>query len=200
MLLDPLGGTASRYEDENYHVPAVENYPALLVRGDLRCRMNSTLLGEGTGLNFNPPGNPYPWPSGVTDSDTTDTYPNEIRGLIYISGDFQIQTAATLGQVVVGGSITYKNGDYSLNYNPLYYSNPPPGFSLIKMVPARGAGGKSRTESPRKSMDRTTGKPGPTALRCAGARRPHRPRWKQHAGELVTPYGDRMVHKSRTPI
>ena len=37
-----------------------------------------------------------------------------------------------------------------------------------------------------------------TALWCAGARRHHRPRWKQYAGELVTPYGDRIVHQSRT--
>ena len=98
--------------------------------------------GRRPGIELQSPRAPYPWPSGVTDSDTTDTYPAEIRGLIYISGNFQTQTASTLGQVVVGGSITYKNGDYSLNYNPLYYSNPPPGFSLIKMVPHPVAGGK----------------------------------------------------------
>ena len=28
--------------------------------------------------------------------------------------------------------------------------------------------------------------------------RHHRPRWKQHFGELVTPDGDRLIHKSRT--
>lgn len=139
VLLEPMGGTSSYYQNQNLHVPAVENYPALLVRGDFSCRMNTSLLTEGSGLNFNPPGTPYPWPSGSTDSDTTDSYPNEIRGLIYVSGNFQTQTAATLGQVVVGGVITHMNGSYTLNYNPLYYSNPPPGFSLIRMLPAPGS-------------------------------------------------------------
>ena len=64
--------------------------------------MNNSNLGETTGLNFNPSGatsTPYPWPSGVTDTDTTDSYPNQVRGLIYCTGSFQTQTYADLGQL-----------------------------------------------------------------------------------------------------
>ena len=47
-------------------------------------------------------------------------------------------------------------------------------------------------------MDRTTGKPGPTALWCAGLAVRSRPRWKQHSGELVTPYGNRVAQIAHT--
>ena len=50
------------------------------------------------------------------------------------------------------------------------------------------------------NMDRTAGKPGPTALWCACARCHSHARWKQHTGELVTPYGHVMLHESRTPV
>jgi hypothetical protein len=116
----------------------VANFPALLVKGDFSLRTNANALAESAGLNFNPSGTPYPYPSGASDADTSDSYPNQIDGLIYISGNFQTQTAATLGQVIVNGTIAHQNGSLALNNKPTYFSSPPPGFYSIKMVPSSG--------------------------------------------------------------
>lgn len=110
--------------------PAVENYPVLLVHGNLSINLDPTgadlLEGDKTG-NFNPPGTPY---DGVEDSDTTDSYPSLITGLIYVSGDISTEArVAVEGVVVIGNSLIVTTGaTVDLKYESIYYDSPPPGF------------------------------------------------------------------------
>lgn len=139
VILNPLGSAGSFYDEQNFHVPAISNFPAILVKGDFAFKTNATALTETIGVNFNPAGTPYPYPSGIADIDTTDSYPNQVEGLIYVSGNLQTQSSPNLGQVVVQGSISHISGSLSLNNNPVYYSNPPPGFCTFKMTTSPGS-------------------------------------------------------------
>jgi len=70
--------------------PPQPDRPTLLVR----CLGTSATLNiDGTAselaesapaANFNPPGTPYPWPSGTTDSDFADSYPSLFTGLLHV--------------------------------------------------------------------------------------------------------------------
>ena len=67
------------------------NFPVLLVEGNLTIKCTSadlTLSESANGKNYNPLGAPY---EGAWDEDTTDTYPNEIRGLIHVKGTLSLQ-------------------------------------------------------------------------------------------------------------
>ena len=83
-----------------------------------------------------PPGTatPYPWGSANYDNDTSDSYPSEIKGLVYVSGNLNQTPASAMGMLVTGGTAALTAP--TLSFNPIYYSNPPPGFYTIKMVPA----------------------------------------------------------------
>lgn len=140
VLLNPSAGGTTLYKTQNYHVPAVPNYPSLMVRGDFQVQLTTSDLLESTlKVNFNPVNNPYPWGGGTTDTDTTDVYPNRIEGLVYVSGNMWTQTNAAVGMLIVGGAITHQNGSLNLTYNPVYYHNPPHGFYTLKMVSSPGS-------------------------------------------------------------
>lgn len=132
-----MGGGASNFKTKMNAAPAVANYPTLMVKGDFSFRMNSVALAEASGLNFNPPGTPYPYPSGASDSDVVDSYPCQVSGLLYVSGNLDTQTQLTTGQTVVSGAITHIGG-LTLGYNSTFFSNPPPGFYSLKMIPSPG--------------------------------------------------------------
>jgi hypothetical protein len=130
------GGASSAIMGEVNWEPAVANYPALLVGGNMRFQMNGGgMLQEAVvGVNYNPPGTPY---EDAEDGDTVDTYPSVIRGLVYISGDVVMQTSPVFeGVVVVGNTLsTMSSPVLSLTYQPTFLNNPPPGFGgLPKMV------------------------------------------------------------------
>lgn len=137
VLLNPMGGGASNFKTKMNVAPAVANYPSFMVKGDFTFKMNATSLVEGAGLNFNPPGTPYPYPSGTADSDAVDSYPCEVSGLVYVSGNLETQTQLTLGQAVAGGTISHIGG-LTLGYDPTFFANPAPGFYTLKMLPSPG--------------------------------------------------------------
>lgn len=124
---------------------AVGNYPALLVDGSVEMRHYDLDIDEAAlGVNFNPAGAPY---SGSADTDTSDKYPSEIKGLVYCSGTFTL--AIDLGQsairgVVVADSIT-ANSPLKLNYRDMYIGYPPPGFG--KGNPMKVSPGSWRREA-----------------------------------------------------
>ena len=108
--------------------PAVGNYPALMVQGNVDFYVNSgNLLEEGPPLkfNFNPVGTPY---LGVQDGDTADTYPVVIKGLVYVSGAVNTWQSPDFRGVVVVGGVLSATGDMSLTYQQTFLNNPPPGF------------------------------------------------------------------------
>ena len=129
VIINP--GANSVIEGEISWEPAVANYPALLIQGgwfDLATQ--DTPLDEAArGVNFNPAGSPY---QGSTDSDQTDSYPSLIKGIVYVSGDATVRANhLQIDGVFITGDQLKVNSEQSLTvtYDPLYMSNPPPGFS-----------------------------------------------------------------------
>ena len=60
--------------------PAIANYPALLVASNLSFSTTSAGLSESTyGVNFNPPGTPYPYNGGTSNNTQTDGFPSLIN-------------------------------------------------------------------------------------------------------------------------
>jgi hypothetical protein len=116
--------------------PAVANLPALMVQGSIALTYNMATLGESAGVNFNPPGAPY---LGVADTDTGDTYPSRINGLVYISGNMTSTNHPYIdGGLIVNGTLN-SDTDLEVMYRSTYFDDPPPGFtapSKMKLSPA----------------------------------------------------------------
>ena len=125
--------------------PAAINYPILMTTGKLAIHLSSSALSETyLNVNFNPTGAPYPYLAGqgtFTNSTTGDSYPSSLNGLIYAGSDMTIDTATTIdGAVVSAGQIQVNSTSLNLQYNNIYYNNPPPGFDIatIQMQPVPG--------------------------------------------------------------
>ncbi|MBX3390032.1 MAG: hypothetical protein KF691_11345 [Phycisphaeraceae bacterium] len=119
--------------------PAVSNYPCLLVNGSIALQMTSANLSESSlNANFNPPGTPYVYPTGSTDTDTSDSYPSSITGLIYASGNVTTSNAPTVSVLVVKGTLSV-GGTLTLSYSSTPYTSPPPGFYTVSMTPSQGS-------------------------------------------------------------
>ncbi len=123
VLLDP--GSGSSIQQANNLAPAVSNYPSVLVRGSLSLNSSGTLVEGGAVPNLNPPGTPY---DGSEDSDTSDSYPSAINGLIYVSDTLSIAAGSCDGAIVCGTASALA-ANFSLNYDSTFKDNPPPGFT-----------------------------------------------------------------------
>jgi hypothetical protein len=129
-------GTGSGSSDDINWAPAVPNYPCLLVRGNITIAWSSSsgdTLKEfdlSAGLyNFNPPGTPYPYPTGFSDFFAFDTYPSTIDGMVYVSGNVTgIKNYPSMDQLIVGGTYDPVQDNVTLSYNGNYAATPPPGF------------------------------------------------------------------------
>ncbi len=126
VLLNP--GSGSRIEQEVLFEPAVNNFPSLLVQGSIGIRFDSSSELEESSTNFNPPGTPF---DGEEDTDTSDSYPSYIRGLVYVSGNinFIADFNPSLFQGVVLCNTSTCNSDATFNHYPLFEDHPPPGFA-----------------------------------------------------------------------
>lgn len=135
--------TASTIQDSNYFAPTSNNAASLLVRGDITIAMTGTALADNgaTGdayvgaINFNPAGTPY---NGASDATYATTYPSEIDGAVYISGNLVTNSApAFVGSVLIGSNVQ-TSGSLSLNYSAIPYNSPPAGFKTSALVPIQG--------------------------------------------------------------
>ena len=110
-------------------VPALVDYPALLVQGSLVLTMTNTALLENTSdrVSYNPPSTPYPYPGGTSNNTFTDSFPSIISGLIGVAGNVTTSNSPNFGILIVGGSLSC-SGTLSPNYDSTYFTNPPPGF------------------------------------------------------------------------
>jgi hypothetical protein len=106
--------------------------PVLLVEGNLtiQCTSADTQLSESSNaVNYNPTGAPY---EGVSDADTTDVYPNEIRGLVHVQGSVMLQeTARIVGTVLCDGAAGM-GGTNTIIHDPGLYAVPPTGFTFVE--------------------------------------------------------------------
>jgi hypothetical protein len=132
VLVNP--GSGSSFTQSVLLEAATPGYPALLVSGDMTLNMDSTDLTEGAG-SMNPTGAPY---RGVTDTDTTDTYPSMISGLVYVSGNLTISGSTTIyGPVLSVKAISFSGTPVLY---PVMPSPTPPGFSTAGgFVPVSGS-------------------------------------------------------------
>jgi hypothetical protein len=108
--------------------------PALIVKGSSTGTV--TLGGSTTALselnnatNYNPPGTPND--AGVSDNDTSDTYPTEFHGLLHVIGSgltTQMSTNFVMrGSAIVEGPLSIGSG-VKLTADPALYNNPPSGY------------------------------------------------------------------------
>lgn len=135
VLLESENATLENSLDmRNY----IYNYPALLVDQSLTLAMDANPLAElATGVNFNPQSASLS--SGgvfVFDNELDDSYSSSISGLIYVEGGLEIENSLDVnGVVLVGGEIISDSATVNLQYNPIFYVDPPPGFDgSVEMV------------------------------------------------------------------
>ena len=102
---------------------AVSNYPVLLTETMAFNFSNADLVESST--NFNPTSTPY---GGNSDTDTSDTYPSIIDGLIHISDDATTNNHPVFDGVVIVGNALQVFGDLDLSFRSTYLDDPPPGF------------------------------------------------------------------------
>lgn len=127
LVLLNLAST-SHIEKEVLFEPAVVNFPSLLVEGDIQFDYDSTKELDEGGENYNPVGTPY---LGEEDSDTSDKYPNVIRGLVYVSGTLtkilSDKPSNVEGVVICGAYSPW--GTVNFKYQSVFLDYPPPGFA-----------------------------------------------------------------------
>lgn len=130
IITNAAGGVRIR-DSVNMETPNLAN-PAVAVVGPLLLELAPTSLQESSvGANLNPAGVPY---SGVTDSDTSDSYPSSITGLVYVTGNLQLTPSGgnstgnvIKGTLVVGGKVS-ADGPLAITYQASLYASPPKGF------------------------------------------------------------------------
>lgn len=133
--LDP-GGRLTTSAQFAWDSPRTD-MPALIVKGastgTVTLGASTTVLSElNNATNFNPPGTPND--SGVTDSDTSDTYPTEFHGLLHVIGagvTTQMSTNFVMrGTAIVEGPLSIGSG-VKLTADPALFSNPPSGYTHV---------------------------------------------------------------------
>lgn len=82
------------------------------------------------GVNLNPSGTPYPYGTGTSDSDVTDTYPTQINGLVYASGNVDLTDNNVLHTLLCPGNLNI-TGTLTLIRDDRYITAPPPGFTTV---------------------------------------------------------------------
>lgn len=131
------GGTVTVENAALLH-PHREDYPALIVDGNLELVMDDAVLSESSaGTNFNPSDAAY---EGATDGDQADTYPSEVRGLVHVLGTLVLSDTATVRGTILVESAAISNAvdcqdTPTLAYEPELYESPPMGYA--SSVPMR---------------------------------------------------------------
>jgi Tfp pilus assembly protein PilX len=113
--------------------PARADFPALIVDGNLVLAFDSAgaLAETSSNTNFNPAGAPY---SGASDSDTSDSYPSEIQGLVHARGVVKLdQTSRVRGALISESTALLSAIDVSGTPQVIYDANlvkaPPMGYT-----------------------------------------------------------------------
>lgn len=139
VFLDP--GANTTVEGPTNWEPAIYNYPALLSNNTMNIAMTSSGFSEATyGANLNPPGTPYPYNGGTSNSTLTDNFPAKITGLIYSANQLKIaRTSSIDGVVIAHDDLEVNATSLTLNYSHVYLNDAPPGFTnaaiTMKVVP-----------------------------------------------------------------
>lgn len=127
-----------RIEEAVHFEPAREDFPVLIVRGNLSLNHaggTEELSEEEVGVNFNPVGAPY---RGVTDTDMDDVYPSEIVGLVHATGKLELLSDGRVrGLIIAESSAASKavdvNDNFEVEYDARLHANPPIGYGTSAM-------------------------------------------------------------------
>jgi len=124
--------------------PAVTNYPCGLVQGAVSLKANTNALKDDAvnSINYNPPGVPYPYPSGTSDSTYTSTFSPGMTGLLYCTGTFTVSKSFSAGMIATASSSTHSD-NLTLTYDSTLSANPPPGFVTYTMTPSPQSYGRA---------------------------------------------------------
>ena len=116
------------------------DYPTLIVDGNLEIRLTSApeRLSESIkSVNFNPSGVPY---LGGFDTDQTDEYPNEIQGLVHVTGTVAVFNPSRIRGVIICESTVTIDGKCVITHDSSLYEDPPIGYTTeVKMAIAEGS-------------------------------------------------------------
>jgi hypothetical protein len=120
------------------------NYPTLITDGRIKFAIEGTTMDlseSSAGVNFNPVGAPF---NGVSDSDQTDFYPNEIRGVVHSYQNIRFEESARVfGAVIAGsGTVEIESDHLLIEYDPAFKTNPPIGYRTVKMEVEAGSWGR----------------------------------------------------------
>lgn len=124
--------------------PSRSDYPSLIVNGELVLGYDSTaaLSESTTNTNFNPAAAAY---QGSSDLDKTDTYPNEIQGLIHVTGKVTISKpgimrGALLCASTSGDTVTIDTSSFSIISSSSLLTAPPQFYtSSVRMISLPGS-------------------------------------------------------------
>jgi hypothetical protein len=142
-LLVTLGnGSSFGINASCFWQPALAEYPALIVDGRLGTSatlqpLPGAVRESDVAANLNPASTPF---NGQSDTDTTDQYPSEIRGLIHIIGTGMVITVsgAFYGSIVSDGLVNVADVT-SIRVDPGLIENPPLGYGDgSRMIPVAG--------------------------------------------------------------
>jgi hypothetical protein len=125
--------------------PAVLGYPIILIDKAMKLETSSPALAENgsPAVNFNPAGAGYPFnaggTAGPTDTDNTDSYPSQLKGLIFVAKGFSTSNSPSLTGCLIGLEDWDAKGTMSLTYGDASYVYPPPGFRGSSLAPVPGS-------------------------------------------------------------
>ncbi|MGQ9574698.1 MAG: hypothetical protein ACUVUC_05225 [Thermoguttaceae bacterium] len=124
--------------------PYRTDYPTLVVQGDAVFQytgLSAPLSEPMAGVNFNPADAPY---EGESDEDIADLYPNQIEGLVHVTGKLQIKQGVLVRGLILCESTLSTDAvacqDAQIVYSPALYASPPQGYTTtVKMIPQSGS-------------------------------------------------------------
>jgi hypothetical protein len=107
--------------------PVGRNFPALIANASVDDSTSIASLRENDiGININPASAVY---QGVSDNDTSDTYPSSILGSIVSTTDILLDGTSTLsGPIVSDRDINITSEGLTITFQPDMILNPPPGL------------------------------------------------------------------------
>ncbi len=109
--------------------PYRSDYPTLIVDGNLEVLLDSadrTLSEAEWGVNFNPSGTSY---KAAFNVDTSDDYPNEIQGLVHVTGNLLLRRSSRVWGAIICESTATCQQDTAVIHDPDLYADPPLGYT-----------------------------------------------------------------------
>jgi len=130
-LIIRTGGKTVYLDEAVFFQNYQSNYPVLIVDGNLEVRIRSEeypLRETDYGINFNPVQVPC---DGEWDNDLIDEYPNEIRGLVHVTGVLTLEKNSRFKGILLSEDTIVVEGMNTVTRDQGLYENPPEGYTEV---------------------------------------------------------------------